>query len=63
MKTLIWLPAVLLDSIAVYLIPRILFVKFYKASSVTSRQVENDLRNVRRLAIYKAKRYAVGNEK
>jgi len=55
MKALFWLPSILLGLYKLTL-PRWLFVLTYKPASPELAAAENDLRNVERLAAYKARK-------
>lgn len=55
MKTLFWLPSILVDIYKLSL-PKWLFVILYKPASESRRCAENNIRNVNRLAAYKAKK-------
>ena len=56
MKTLFWLPTILVDMYKAHLAPRWLFAATYKPSTEGQRQAENKIRNAGRLAAYKAKK-------
>jgi len=55
MKALFWLPSILLDMYKLSF-PKWLFVLTYSPASESRRAAENDIRNVNRLAEYKAKK-------
>jgi len=55
MKVVFWLPMLVVNQV-VALLPRAIFIKQYKKSSLQYAAVENDARNKLRLAAYKLKK-------
>ena len=55
MKTIFYIPLMLANTLQSFM-PRALFIRSYSPSNASLREAENNVRNVERLAAYKAKK-------